>query len=141
MRTRAPGVDLVAAGVAGQPQVRRVAHTAALPPASGGHLAWWRLENILYIISPDQQLLALPAVAVLLGCQRHHAAAVARVAARGHVAELHLAEAGQRGVARTRARLTRDAAAARHQPRVPGTRATGQQAVALTVRWPEYLDT
>ena len=38
LRTRAPGVDLVAAGVPGQPQVRRVANTAALPPTSGGHL-------------------------------------------------------------------------------------------------------
>ena len=145
LRTRAPGVDLVAAGVTGQPQVRRVANTAALPPASGGHLGIVEVRTYdRFAIGGQslyQQLLALPAVTILLGCQRHHAAAVARVAARGHVAELHLAEAGQRGVARTRARLTRDAAAARHQPRVPGTRAPGQQAVALAVRGPEYLDT
>ena len=117
-----PSVDLVARVVTWPPDMGGLGQTPALSPA------WWA----------DQQLLPRGAVTLLGRGQTDHTHGPA-VTPR-HIAELHLTQPGHLGVTRTRAGLTRDPGVTCHQPLVPGTRSSTQEAVALAVWRPEYLE-
>ena len=108
-------MDLVAGLVSWPPHMGGLGQTPALAPASRA----------------DQQLLPRGAESLLGRGQGHHA--LGPPATPGHVAELHLAQGGDLGVTGTRAGDTADPGVTCHQPLVPGTRSSGQEAVALTV--------